>query len=76
MPKRSCLTWVQFPPSPPFTKRKEEKNSMLFKGFGVQIWQGIKWKKPEFINNFFIEVDFGKFSIFLGKGKNFSEISS
>lgn len=49
---------------------------MLFKGFGFQIWRGIKWKKPEFINNFFIEVDFGKISIFLGKGKNFSEISS
>jgi len=37
---------------------------------GFQIWKNERWHRPRWFNNLYRELDFGKFSIFLGRGKH------
>jgi hypothetical protein len=51
-----------------FAKSKRGEDMKLIKGYGVIIW-GDKWRYPKYISNMYRELDFGKFSIFLGRCK-------
>ena len=40
----------------------------------ILTWSQEKWKKPTITNNFYFEIDFGKISLFLCRGKNHKDL--
>ncbi len=60
----------EFKPAPPYFPIYITRRTCMWRNWGIQRWPGTKWCQPIYRNNTVVEFDFGKFSIFLGKGKN------
>lgn len=41
----------------------------------IEVFKNEKWKLPSITNNFYLEIDFGKISIYICRGKNFKDIA-
>lgn len=42
----------------------------------ILFWPHEKIRFPKVVNNFYLEIDFGRFSLFLGKGKNYKDLQA
>jgi len=42
----------------------------------ILFWGSEKLRFPKLINNFYFKIDFGRFSLFLGKGKNYKDLQA